>query len=56
MRTLLSLAVATILGALFLFILLEWVAGCGEPVYSADGSWRTGDCLFLSPAPATGWG
>jgi hypothetical protein len=54
MRTIISASTMSVVVAFVVLILVEWLVGCGEPIYSADGAWRTGECLFLSAAPATG--
>lgn len=37
-----------LVAALFLAALLvEWAAGCGEPIYRADGTWKTAKCVFI---------
>lgn len=28
-------------------MIVEWLAGCGEPTYFADGTWTTNECLFV---------
>ena len=32
---------------LFTVLLTEWMLGCGEPTYYANGAWVTGECLFI---------
>ena len=28
-------------------MIVEWLVGCGEPTYFADGTWTTNECLFV---------
>lgn len=32
---------------LFSVALIEWLAGCGEVFYYGDGTWKTGQCVFM---------
>ena len=34
------------IGTLLAMVLLEWIVGCGEVTYFADGTWITNECLF----------
>ena len=34
------------IGTLLAMVLLEWIVGCGEVTYFADGTWNTNECLF----------
>ena len=43
-----------ICGAFIAFLLLEWLAGCGEVTHFADGTWRTNECIFLNADIKTG--
>ena len=51
--TLMTLAMV-LMGALFSVILLEWLVGCGEVTYFADGTWKTNECLFQDRPITTG--
>jgi hypothetical protein len=54
MKHIIFASTMTVVAAFILLITIEWIAGCGEPVYSADGTWRVGECVFLSSSAATG--
>jgi hypothetical protein len=54
LKNIISASTMSVVVAVVILILVEWLVGCGEPIYSADGAWRTDECLFLSAAPATG--
>ncbi len=43
-----------LIGALFGVVVLEWLVGCGEVTYFADGTWRTNECLFQERPITTG--
>jgi len=53
-QRLLSAALMAICGAFIAFLLLEWLAGCGEVTHFADGTWRTNECIFLNADIKTG--
>ena len=38
----------------FVVLALNWVSGCGQAIYYPDGTWRTGECFFISHEPKTG--
>lgn len=42
-----TLLLAFMIGAMFAVVLVEWVAGCGEVFYYPDGTWKTGQCVFM---------
>ena len=42
----LGIIICGAIGTLFAMVLLEWLAGCGEVTYFADGTWITNECLF----------
>ncbi len=48
----------TVLFGLFMgVIVVEWLVGCGEKIYYADGTWVTGECVFVPYETTTGeWG
>jgi hypothetical protein len=47
--------VAALAGAVFMAVMLfNAVIGCGEPIYHADGTYVTGECLFVDYEPVTG--
>ena len=44
-----------LLVAIFLAaVLMEWAVGCGEPIYRADGTWQTAECIFIDNEIKTG--
>lgn len=49
-----SVCMVALATAMLMLILVEWLAGCGEIIYNEDGTWRTGECVFLPYQPATG--
>ena len=51
--TLMTLAMV-LMGALFSVVLLEWLVGCGEVTYFADGTWKSNECLFQDRPITTG--
>ena len=54
LKNILSASTMSAVVALIILVLVEWIVGCGEPIYNASGAWRMGECIFLSAAPATG--
>ena len=42
-----SMMLSALIGAAVFFLLVEWAAGCGEPIYHKDGTWETGKCVFF---------
>jgi len=32
---------------LITIIVMEWLIGCGEKTYYPNGTWITGECLFI---------
>lgn len=36
-----------VVGTLIAVLIVEWLSGCGEVEYFADGTWRTYDCVFV---------
>lgn len=32
---------------LITIIVMEWLVGCGEKTYHRNGTWITGECLFV---------
>jgi hypothetical protein len=52
-------AIATILAiiafsALLSLVLINWMMGCGEVEYHADGTFVTGECLVIPYTPVKG--
>ena len=39
---------------MFAIVLLEMAVGCGEPIYKADGTYVTGECIFIPYTPVEG--
>ena len=42
-----SMMLSALIGAAVFFLLVEWAAGCGAPIYHKDGPWATGKCVFF---------
>ena len=42
-----TMLMAFTIGGLFAFVLVEWIAGCGQVFYYPDGTWKTGQCVFM---------
>ena len=42
----LGVIMCALIGMFFAGVLIEWLAGCGEREYFADGTWRTIECVF----------
>lgn len=40
--------------ALIMLVVFEFMVGCGERTYYADGTWETNACLFIPYTPAKG--
>ena len=36
-----------VLTTMFSVAFIEWLAGCGEVFYYGDGTWKTGQCVFM---------
>jgi len=43
-----------LVGAIMGVVVLEWLVGCGEVTYFADGTWRSNECLFQDRPITTG--
>ena len=39
---------------LIIVLAFEFMAGCGEKTYHADGTWETNSCLFIPYTPTKG--
>ena len=52
--TLVQGGVLIALGLLLSVVLLEAVSGCGQAIYNADGTWVTGQCVFVPYTPTGG--
>ena len=50
----LGMILCACIGGLFAVVILEWLAGCGEVTYFADGTWSTNECLFQDNNIETG--
>jgi len=46
LKVMINFGLFLIITVLLAVVLLEWSVGCGEPIYKADGSWETGECMF----------
>jgi len=46
-----SLILIAIASGMISIILINWMIGCGEPIYYPDGSWETGDCFLIPYEP-----
>jgi len=53
-RTFVHMLAVAAAGTALAFLALEWVIGCGEVTYFADGSWATNECVLLPSAEASG--
>lgn len=40
-------AFASAFALLFAVMSIEWLVGCGEVFYYGDGTWQTGQCVFM---------
>lgn len=49
-----SVIALTCASLLVTVVLAEWFVGCGEPIYHADGTYITGECVFLPHTPTKG--
>lgn len=54
MNILLKLVAPIAFASLMTIAMVEWVVGCGEPIYHADGTFITGECVFIPHEPVTG--
>ncbi len=54
MRTVSDMIMLTILGLLIGVIFLEWMVGCGQVTYFADGTWATNECIWAGREMQTG--
>jgi len=52
MKTILKTIIQTLfglaLGAFFVLMLVEWMAGCGESYVDSKGKTHINDCVFIS--------
>jgi hypothetical protein len=46
-----SLILIAIGSAMISIVLINWMIGCGETFYNADGSWETGSCFLIPYEP-----
>lgn len=52
---LLGVGIAITVGYLMvMLVLIEFMAGCGERTYHADGTWETNECVFIPYEPVRG--
>lgn len=42
-----TLLLAFVVGGMFAVVLVEFAVGCGEVFYYPDGTWKTGQCVFM---------
>lgn len=54
LRALLNAALFAAATIIALVLLVEWAAGCGEPLYHGDGTFVTGACIVVPHEPVTG--
>jgi len=47
MKLFLEMSAMAVVGTLIAVLIVEWLSGCGEVEYFADGTWRTYDCVFV---------
>lgn len=50
-RALGSLILIAIGSGMIALVLINWMIGCGEPIYYPDGSWETGSCFLIPYEP-----
>jgi hypothetical protein len=43
-----------LIASIFALIVIEALSGCGEPIYHADGTYITGECVYLPYSPVEG--
>ena len=48
MRLLIHFIITAVLGALVLFLLLEWASGCGESYVDSKGVTHVNECLLIN--------
>lgn len=58
-KTPLHIKVASVLMAIFMamflcLIVINWIIQCGEPIYFADRTWTTGECILIPYTPVSG--
>ena len=41
-------------GGVALLAAAEYLVGCGEPIYYANGTYTTNECLFIPYTPTSG--
>ena len=41
-----QIAVGAIVGLVFAWVLINWISGCGEIIYTATGAMQ-GECIFM---------
>lgn len=46
-----SLILIAIASSIFAVVMINWMIGCGEPIYYPDGSWETGSCFLVPYEP-----
>ena len=49
-----NVVLATVIAVLVTVVFIEAAVGCGQSVHAADGTWSTGQCVFLASSDATG--
>lgn len=58
-KTPLHIKVATVLLFIFMamgigLVVINWLIQCGEPIYYADRTWTTGECILIPYTPVSG--
>lgn len=48
------IAIAIIAYAIIIVTVFEFIVGCGERTYYADGTWETNACMFIPYTPTKG--
>jgi hypothetical protein len=43
-----------LIASVFTLVLVEALSGCGEPIYHPDGTFITGECVYLPYTPVEG--
>ena len=54
MTAVLSWVCIVCVGSIMLLVTTEYLLGCGEPTYYANGTYTTNECLFIRYIPASG--
>lgn len=53
-KALCYISAAIMLYAMILIVVFEFMVGCGEKTYHADGTYQTNSCMFIPYTPVKG--